>query len=273
MNDKQYNELISKSKFFQQIKQLVNNEKQNVSVIIPEKLIKLNIGAGPNVFAYDGWINYDRDDFSSYYNWLKYTPDFTNDVNRPKDGPGSLESLQKIQKYLKSGKELNCKMRNIKDGFHEHPNNSVDLIYCGQTIEHLNPIFEMPQFLLECFRMLKPNGVLRMTTPDLDLLIQAYLNNKMDQFAIEQPDFYKTADPASQLAYIMYGACGEGCTWQRYEGHFFLFTQKSMTIALKNAGFKDIEFHYQSGKSKSEVMQEEVCDAGITHSFIVECIK
>lgn len=121
--------------------------------------------------------------------------------------------------------------------------------------------------------MLKPGGVLRMTTPDLDLLIQAYINNNMNKFINDQPEFYKTVDSSAKLAMIMFGATGEDCTYENYEGHFFCYTQKSMTTELKNSGFKDIEFYYETGKSKNTILAKEVTDKGMSHSFVVEAIK
>jgi predicted SAM-dependent methyltransferase len=234
------------------------NQQQDIN-----KMIKLNIGCGPNVFPYDGWINYDHADLKSYFDYIKST-------NRLMEMP---LHQQKLSSYLKGGGSIDYRHKNITEPFTEHQNNSVDVIYLGQVIEHLNPIYEMPNLLKECYRILKPSGVLRITTPDLDLLIKAYLNNDMDKFSVEQPDFYKNADPSSQLAYIMYGACGPDCKFTNYEGHMFLFTKKSMTTSLKQAGFNSIFFSYETGKSNSPILEKEAVDAGMSHSFIAEAVK
>jgi predicted SAM-dependent methyltransferase/glycosyltransferase involved in cell wall biosynthesis len=226
-------------------------------------LVKLNIGAGPNVFPFPGWINYDREDLSGYFQSLH-----SREVSQE-----PIAYVQNIIKYLKSGNSFDLRIRDLRQGFPLHPDNSVDLIYFGQVIEHLNPIFEAPKFLEECYRMLRPGGVLRMTTPDLDLLIQAYQNGEMEKFASEQPDFYRHADPSAQLSYIMFGACGYRCTRDYYEGHMHLYTQKSMTTLLQQAKFRSITFYYQKGQSLSPIMNKEVVDQGMTHSFIVEAMK
>lgn len=248
-----YDELISQSKFFKSTKP-ASKENSN--------LVKLNIGSGPNIFPFSGWINYDREDLSKYFTYIKNAP-----------LTGMPQHQQDVSTYLKNGGHFDFRVQDLRSGFPQHADNSVDLIYLGQTIEHLNPIYEVPSLLKECYRVLKTGGVLRITTPDLDLLIDAYKNNKMDQFAGEQPDFYKQADPSSQLAYIMYGACGPNCTWNNYEGHMFLFTRQSMSDSLKKASFKDIAFYTETGTSHNETMKKEAVDAGMSHSFITEAVK
>jgi len=225
---------------------------------------KLNIASGPNVFPFHGWINYDRESVASYIEAMKTYDE--NDIGVP-------EHQKNLISYLKSGGQIDFRVHDLRNSFIQHADNSISSIYFGQAIEHINPIYELPKFLKECYRMLIPGGLIRITTPDLDLLIQAYLNGQMDKFAIEQPAFYKNAHASAQLAFLMYGACGPSCTWDNYEGHMFLFTKESMTAVLQEAGFREIEFYYETGKSKDPVMAKEAVDAGMTHSFIVEAIK
>jgi SAM-dependent methyltransferase len=270
MDNNKYSDLINKSKFFQAIKQATSVDiKKPVPIDVGPKL---NIGCGPNIFPYFGWINYDHERFDQYFDWLKKTDNLVPSATWAKDGPGTVENLKKLQAFIREN-DINFNQQDLCKGFPQHEDNSVALIYVGQTIEHLNPIHQMPNFLRECYRMLKPGGIIRLTTPDIDILIQAYLNNKMSQFADEQPYFYESADPGTQLSFIMFGATGQNCTWSHYEGHMFLFSKKSMTTALEATGFKEIEFYSAAGKSKNPVMQDEVVDAGMTHSFIVEAVK
>lgn len=231
---------------------------------LSQNMVKLNIGAGPNMFAYPGWINYDREDFTHLVDHL--TSVKIEDVT-PYYG------YRKLAEYLKAGEKLDMRIHDLRKGFAQHPDNSVDLIYIGQVIEHLNPIHESPQLLKDCYRMLKSGGILRMTTPDLNILVNAYKNGEMGKFVSEQPEFYGKADPSSQLSYIMFGACGSKCTWDYYEGHFFLYSQSSMTRFLNDAGFTDIKFYDGAGKSMNLTMLQEVIDEGMTHSLCVEARK
>ncbi len=226
-----------------------------------DQLVKLNIASGPNVFA--GWKNYDREDINSYLAYLKSVP--TTD--------GMPEEQKKLTSYIKGGGEIDFKVRDLKDGFPEYKDDSIFAIYLGQCIEHWNRVYESVKFLKECYRLLSKNGILRITTPDMDLLIDHYKENKMDKFINDQPDFYKNFDQSGKLAMLMFGSVGPRTTWNFCEGHLFLYTKKSMTMLLEEVGFRDIIFYDEPGKSKNQIIAKEVIDQGASHSLIVECVK
>jgi hypothetical protein len=221
----------------------------------------MNIGCGPNVFPHPGWVNYDREDMSIYLGHMMAT---VSSVGMP-------DHQKRLVEYLQSGNQIDCRVHDLRDGFSQHENGCAESIYLGQVIEHVNNIYEAPTLIGECRRMLKPGGVLRITTPDLDLVIQAYLNGRMNDYAHEQPAFYAAASPSAQLAHIMYGAAGPKCTWNHYEGHMFLYAKESMRDLLMAAGFSQAPvFYYETGKSLDETLAREVVDAGMSHSFITE---
>jgi SAM-dependent methyltransferase len=56
------------------------------------------------------------------------------------------------------------------------PDAVADFIYSSHLIEHLRPD-QVRSFLLECFRILKPGGTLRIVTPDLENIARQYLAN------------------------------------------------------------------------------------------------
>ena len=233
-------------------------------------LPRLNIGCGPNVFPFDGWINYDISDISPYLSYLNTLLDLATVYPPISIMP---EHQQILVRYLIAGGKIDFRVHDLNNGFSQHADESIESIYFGQAIEHLGILNQVPPFLKECHRMLKKGGVIRITTPDLNILIDAYKNDEMDKFAGEQPEFYREADPSSQLAYLMYGACGPNCTRNNYEGHMFLFTQKSMTKFLEAAGFSDIIFYYEKGNGKDPIMAAQAVDEGMSHSFIVEGVK
>ncbi|ANV90850.1 class I SAM-dependent methyltransferase [Picosynechococcus sp. PCC 8807] len=55
---------------------------------------------------------------------------------------------------------------------------SVDVIYSSHTLEHLTKE-EGQHFLMECYRVLKDNGLLRIVVPDLRKFVESYLNQNM----------------------------------------------------------------------------------------------
>lgn len=54
--------------------------------------------------------------------------------------------------------------------------NTFNVVYHSQFIEHL-PMNKAHHFLNECYRILKPNGILRIVTPDLENQATEYLRN------------------------------------------------------------------------------------------------
>ena len=51
---------------------------------------------------------------------------------------------------------------------------TVDVIYCAHFLEHI-PLDKINFFLLECFRILKKNGIIRLVLPDFEALAKEYL--------------------------------------------------------------------------------------------------
>lgn len=256
-----HQDLLQKSAFFNSFKKnSLSSIATNSLKISSDKKIKLNIGCGPAVFSGKNWENLDREDISQYLTHIMYAPF---------DGmpPQQIELAKKVREN-----GVCFKVKDLTQGFPEYQDNSVDLIYSGQCVEHLPPRNQLPSFLKECHRMLKPGGILRITTPDLDLLIQAYLKGEMSKFIPDQPDWYKDLTPSAQLAMIMYGTGGDESCY-KYFGHMFLFTKESMTEVLQQAGFSDIKFFYKAGESQRPDLMEGATDEGMSHSMIAEVAK
>lgn len=55
-------------------------------------------------------------------------------------------------------------------------NNSFDVVYHSHVLEHFSKD-EGKNFLLECSRVLKPGGVIRIAVPDLEIIAKEYLKN------------------------------------------------------------------------------------------------
>jgi predicted SAM-dependent methyltransferase len=55
---------------------------------------------------------------------------------------------------------------------------SCDLVYHSHLLEHL-PYDAAPVFMKECFRVLKPGGIIRVVVPDLEVICRLYLQ-KLD---------------------------------------------------------------------------------------------
>lgn len=216
-------------------------------------MIRLNVGCATNVFL--GFVNIDREDMEE--NYFRHIRGL--DPDRLDHG-WSKEQKDHVR-WLNAG-ALEFVQHDLRKGFPQYADGSVGAIYCGQIIEHLNPLHEAPQFLAECYRMLAPGGRIRLTTPDLDALLEGWRYNKLGEFEDDQPAFYKGALPEDQLAYIMYGAGG---TAEKYEGHQHLYTVRSLWKRLEAVGFKVPDAH--SGLFAGCI------DKGMSHSFALEGVK
>lgn len=223
--------------------------------------MKLNLCSGPSMWPGSDWVHLDRVDQAEYLRILREDVSAEMAATWP-------EPQRRLSDYLRGGGKIDFRVHDVREPLAMFADGSVDAIYVGQAVEHMNPIYELPNFLAECYALLKPGGSLRITTPDLDILLDAYRLGRMHQFADEQPAYYAKAPPAAQLCYLMYGATGPDCTWDQYEGHFFCFTRGTLAAALTEAGFSG-PYRFDG---KSEVFAEAI-DCGMSHSLGVEAVK
>jgi len=61
------------------------------------------------------------------------------------------------------------------------PDNSTDIVFCSHIFEHI-PHTQLPMVLSEINRILKPGGILRILTPDLEKITKAYVYGDKDFF-------------------------------------------------------------------------------------------
>lgn len=107
-------------------------------------MLKLHFGCGPRILK--GWINIDLS-FEPYEDYLKYY----TDKYYPESVRGTRSDL-----FI-----FDITMTSLP-----LPDNSVDLIFHEDFIEHLSQKNQVI-FLSECYRVLKPGSIHRVNTPDL----------------------------------------------------------------------------------------------------------
>ena len=66
-------------------------------------------------------------------------------------------------------------VHNLLKGF-PYGENQFDALYHSQVLEHF-PKEKAPDFLRECFRVLKPGGIVRVVVPDLENIVSEYLRH------------------------------------------------------------------------------------------------
>ncbi|MDO9004867.1 MAG: methyltransferase domain-containing protein [Aquabacterium sp.] len=110
---------------------------------------------------------------------------------------------------------------------------SVDAIFSSHNIEHLYP-HEVPVALREFLRVLKPDGFVVITCPDLKSVCTLVAEDKLLEPAYQSP-----AGPISPLD-ILYGHRPAMAQGNLFMAHRCGFTQSSIAITLKQAGFKSM---------------------------------
>lgn len=136
---------------------------------------------------------------------------------------------------------------------------SVDLITCSHTIEHITRK-EGKQFLSECLRVLKPNGILRITVPDSKIITQDYLSGNISRHGSHNVEVKNAEDDAVSLFHLLIA------------GHQTIYDYKSLTNLLFKTGFLQVEkMKYQ--KSKSKIIEIQTTDVFEDVSLYVEAVK
>lgn len=110
------------------------------------------------------------------------------------------------------------------------PDESVDALFSSHNIEHLYP-HEVPVALREFRRVLKPQGFVIITCPDLQTVGSFLAENKLTEPAYTSP-----LGPISPLD-ILYGHVAAMAAGNLYMAHRCGFTRDSLSTAFREAGF------------------------------------
>jgi len=129
--------------------------------------------------------------------------------------------------------DLNCDLREPLP----FESSSVDYIYSEHFIEHLS-FKDGVKFFKECFRILRPGGVIRVATPDLDYVVFRHFFFWKKQPWIEQYG-YGHVKTKAELLNICF----------REWGHQHLYNREELERGLEEAGFSKIS---KSGFCKSK---------------------
>lgn len=113
------------------------------------------------------------------------------------------------------------------------PSGSVDAVYSSHNIEHLYP-HEVPVALAEFLRVLKPDGLLVLTCPDLQSLCALILEDKLDQ-----PAYVSPVGPIAPLD-VLYGHRPELAAGNLFMAHHTGFTLRTLVDAARAAGFRSV---------------------------------
>lgn len=139
------------------------------------------------------------------------------------------------------------------------PDDSVSYVVASHIIEHFAPA-ELANFLNEVLRVLGPDGIVRFTTPDPQVLTKKYLEGKMGDFDDLNPLYEELPTQAEKLWHIL------------WSGHKTIFDYPRLKSTLSDAGFTAVE-KCPPFVSSDKTLQRESWDQYPTLSLYVDAKK
>lgn len=184
---------------------------------------------------------------SSLINWL-------NRIIRPKNWLIRIRTKSKIKQVLRSGKPIKLNIgcgrtRLDKTWLHADihrgdiyvnvnkklpfGDNTADFIFSEHFIEHL-PEKKIREFWKECYRILKPGGWMRHSTPDLEFMVKFY------QGKIEGVDLDMFYERIRHIRKVTPHPCIYMNEILTLWGHVFNYDESYLSQVWSKVGFVDI---------------------------------
>lgn len=117
-----------------------------------------------------------------------------------------------------------------------YPSNTFDFAFSEHMIEHI-PYADGKKMITECFRVLKPGGVLRLVTPDFKFVMKLYQDSQKDihkdYIAWNADMFIGDRAPHDAISVVN--------NFVRDWGHEYIYDADALCGALKNVGFEDVK--------------------------------
>jgi len=143
---------------------------------------------------------------------------------------------------------------------------SVDAIFSSHNIEHLYP-HEVPVALSEFLRVLRPNGYVVITCPDLQSVCALIAEDKLTEPAYTSP-----AGPIAPID-ILYGHRPAMQLGNLYMAHRCGFTQKVLANTLQASGFQRVAVKRRIGPffdlwtvaSKDQLTDQQITELANLH--------
>ncbi len=115
------------------------------------------------------------------------------------------------------------------------PSETFDYIFSEHMIEHISYLNGL-SMLNECHRVLRNNGKIRISTPDLQFLIDLYRDEKSElqrEYIKWTTDNYIKSAPYYNDTFVINN-------FVRDWGHLFIYDEKTLRSSLEKAGFTEI---------------------------------
>jgi SAM-dependent methyltransferase len=194
--------------------------KKNQRISLPSDVpIKANLGCGLAVAP--GWVNIDGSlsalvaTLPRWFHSVAYHLTGARNYYKKEEYLGLLSGHRFVHHDLSYGLP-------IDDGM-------VDYLYTSHFVEHLFRK-DAEHLLEECFRVLKPGGVLRISVPDLEYAVSLYTQGEREKMLA---NYFFVEDDNSY-----------------YARHKYMYDYYLLSNILRNSGFKDISrTEYRQGST------------------------
>jgi predicted SAM-dependent methyltransferase len=124
--------------------------------------------------------------------------------------------------------------------------NMFDYVYSEHMIEHVEHQSAV-SMLHECFRILKPGGKIRISTPDLKVYIDLHSKEKTPSQTFYIDWVIRSFMPEVDYCKEVFLTNNAFRAW----GHQFLYDRETIRVTLARIGFEDIKY-YQPGVSEDK---------------------
>jgi predicted SAM-dependent methyltransferase len=146
---------------------------------------------------------------------------------------------------------------------------SVRSIFSEHFLEHLDYSEEVPGFLRECVRVLKPGGVMRIIVPDAEKYLRAYVHGGWDDLAAIRPLYDDRRDYHLRFRYNTPMEL-INVVFRQWEQHKFAYDFETMAFVLERAGFQVIRQKFRQSVDPALAIDLEERSS---ESLYVEAIK
>ena len=211
--------------------------------------LKLNIGCGPSG-QFEGYINIDN------------SPSvLLGKFSAIKKALWALRIIDKSKFIADWSGVIRC---DVSKGIH-YSDGTVDKIYSSHLLEHI-PRDKGVAFIKECYRILKPDGVMRLVVPDLLFHAEQYV--AVTRALVSKEELPNNRSTHDTFLNTIYGAY---LNKRRYGAeHYYMYDLPTLVSILKNSGFENIKkCEFKEGAD------EELAsfDSRPNESLHLECIK
>lgn len=183
-------------------------------------------------------------------------------------GPRIVKGFINIDFFTTSGIEYGADLRYaLKIG-----ENTVDGVFCEHTLEHLS-YHDGRNLLGECYRILKPGGVIRIVVPDLSLFMTHYCTQDQKWFdEWERLMFITSTDEKRKKRRLHTPLEAISFITQEY-GHVSCWDFPTIRHYLGISGFREItQYSFMQGRCKELLIDLDGEDRKFV-SLYVEAVK